>query len=273
MVFERSSHEVSQAATDVQASLEPIFPVYKKDILNSSLKVIFIDLDEAEVQLMTAKQAPDELKVELIAGEQQCGVELKEKNEILHVAKKQNYPLPVEGLSGLLKKRKKDCKYRLSLLTRQPLKLDLQLKKGKVVVQDWKAPLDLKMEQGELDLFDVKALELDCSHCLVTGKKVEGPIRYALDSGNVGLEGIRGSVDGRTLGDSVLHWDTIASEDAVKIQSRAGDVILFFPAKIALAVNIKAPRGEVFNKDYLAQRGIPVEVHAASGNVHLFKKK
>lgn len=240
---------------------------------------IFIRVPRADITLGTGTSAKrGHLKVSLVAGSKDCKVRLRRTEDLIEILE----PLDASNKSGsssfsAVNKIKSTlpnaarCHYAVSVALHEAAEAQIELVRGSLLAEGWDEPLRVKMDWGDVDVGSVGALSLVCGRCDLTGENIGGPLFYKIDSGNVGLMGLEDSVEGETLGDTVLKWRRIRSRSSVKISSRAGDVILSFPGAVPLAIDLKAPRGEVKTKCENESGGIPVSVSAGLGNVQVLR--
>lgn len=163
------------------------------------------------------------------------------------------------------------CRYSVEVGLKTAAELSIELKRGAIAIEHWDKPAYVRVDWGDIDVGSVDALDVKCGRCTLAGEGIAGALRFALDSGNVGLSGLSGAVEGQTYGDTILKWRRVKPNAAVKLVSKAGDVILTFPKGVPLDMELKAPRGDVFTpKDKVQRHGIPVSVTAEVGNVRLY---
>ena len=236
---------------------------------------ISIHLAYAELSLSSgAGFRKGKLKIEKLSGDADCKIRVIESDKGLEISE----PLGKHGaaLSAVLKVRSalpivSKCRFSIELGLKKAVDTNIELIRGMVSAESWDEPLHVKLDWGEIDVGTVGSLTVVCGRCTLTGDGIEGPLHYSLETGNVGMAGLSGTVEGRTLGDTVLKWRKLHSDSTVKLVSRAGDVILFFPESVPLAIDLKAPHGEVNSRFQTGAHGVPVSVSAELGNVQVYR--
>ncbi len=180
----------------------------------------------------------------------------------------------------LQKERKKDesffpknfqCEFKIEISFINAAELELDINKSNITIENWEKPIFLKAAWGEMDFSQVQDLTLDCGNCTLTGENISGDLKYTLKTGNVGVEGLTGTVQGETSGDTILKWKKLKPNSNVKIISRVGDVVLTFPKKIALFMDLKVKNGEIYSKLNSDEDGIPVTVVLQAGNLKIYR--
>lgn len=222
------------------------------------------------------------LRVQLLKGGSDCKAHVSDTDKVLVIGDKPPAATATAALSAAAKTASRlvvrstipnsiKCRYAVELGLRQSAPLFVELTRGSVALENWASQSQLQLEWGDVDVGSIGALDVKCGRCTLAGEGVSGSLRFLMDNGNVGLSGLSGSVDGQTLGDTILKWRRIKPDATVKISSRAGDVVLTFPRGVPLDMQLKAPRGEVSTASHrMATRGIPVTVRADLGNVRLY---
>lgn len=265
--------------TNPQPLSRPNSPQYTLvESLNRSdfenIEKIAINLTHADVSLVGNVPArKGRLKLERVAGDQNCLVKMSETNQTLDLTddSKPDLELNSSRHKSALPPSSR-CHFSIEIGLPEAIETSIALTRGLVSAEAWDAALELKIAWGDIDVGSVGPLNVNCGRCTLTGDGVSGPFHYALNVGNVGVSGLSDSVDGRTLGDTVLKWKKIKSDSNVKVASHAGDVILFFPRFAPLALSLQAPRGEVFSKESEREHGVPVSASAELGNIQLYRE-
>lgn len=219
------------------------------------------------------------LRVQRLKGGENCKVYLHESKTIFELTETPPVETATASLSATAKRlfsrtsvpSTGRCRFAVELGLREASQLNVDLKRGAILLEQWDQPTSLKLDWGDIDVGTVGALDVKCGRCTLAGEGVAGPLRFTIESGNVGLSGLVGAVDGKTLGDTILKWSKVKAGAAVKLVSQSGDVILTFPRGVPLDMQLKAPRGDVYiQKDHPENNGIPVSVTAEIGNVKLY---
>lgn len=243
---------------------------------------IQIDLDSAEVVVHGKfPHRKGSLSVSLVKENPKCKIHVSESEELLRISDSDDPNTSSSKFSEMLSTvatkgggipSHSPCVFSIDLEMPEASNLAIDLRRGSVALEQWDEPTVLRMGWGDIDVGRVADLSVECVRCNLTGEGVSGPLQFKMDRGNVGLAGLETTVTGQTLGDTVLKWRRIKSDAGVNLVSRAGDVILSFPKGVPLALELKAPRGEVYSKDMtMGLRGIPVSVSAEIGNVRLYR--
>lgn len=242
---------------------------------------VAIDLPFADVMVTSSKTLrKGSLRVQLLKGDaSSCRVYVNDAEEVLQITDKPPAATSHASISAMHKlfalrtpmPTALKCRFGVELSLRESAPLSVVITRGAIAIENWSAPSTLSLEWGDIDVGAVGGLSVKCGRCTLAGEDVAGPLKFAVESGNVGLSGLAGSVEGQTLGDTILKWRRVKSDASVKLVSQAGDVILTFPGGAPLDLDLKAPRGDVFTpKHRSGGRGIPVSVLAEAGNVRLY---
>lgn len=273
-------------------------------------KGIRIQLDYAEIQLRKVpRRTPGKLEVKVLSGGENCKVHLEEVDEKLYILEQgqsflahtqsqttvtpevavNEHPVAPGEVSfspaaqilregGQSATSKSEyfhsglaCHYQIALAVRTT-PAEFVLKQGSIDVENWDHEIQARMDWGEMNLLNVGGLQVLCGECTLTGERVHGKVRFDIQKGNIGLDGLEDSVQGRTQGDLVLKWAKISRSSEVKIHSLAGDVILAIPGRVPLAMDLQVPRGEVYSKFLPSSFGVPVSINAEQGNIRLLKR-
>ncbi|MBI3543208.1 MAG: hypothetical protein HY075_08050 [Deltaproteobacteria bacterium] len=242
-----------------------------------AIKKLSIRLSHAEVQLSGAGESrKTRFKIDQAPAGTDCRVRVRidSTNGALEIA--EATPVPGHAMSAVSKGKSSvpsasRCRFVLQLETREPMPAVVEVTRGSILAESWPQSLTLKLDWGDVDVGAVGPLDVTCGHCMFSGEGIAGPLHYNLESGNVGLAGLGGSVVGQTLGDTVLKWQRLRADSNVKLVSHAGDVILFFPESSPLAIDLHAPRGDVNSRFETGGRGVPVSVTAELGNVQVYR--
>ncbi len=237
---------------------------------------ISIHLAYAEISLSGAGSRKGRLKIEKLSGEADCRLRIQESDKGLEISEPLLARRGAEGLSAVGKVKSalpvvSKCRFSIAIELKKAVETSIELVRGTLSADSWDEPLRIKLDWGEIDVATVGALSVACGRCSLTGEGVAGPLHYNLETGNVGMAGLAGSVEGQTLGDTILKWRKLRSDSNIKVTSRAGDVILFFPESVPLAIDLKAPRGDVNSRFQTGAHGIPVSVSAELGNVKVYR--
>ncbi|MBI3555508.1 MAG: hypothetical protein HY074_04515 [Deltaproteobacteria bacterium] len=270
-----SSHSTNQAVPPVVLnSVNEVSALDRADL--KVLSKIGIHLANAEITLSSgAGIRKGHLKIEKISGDADCKVRVQDSEKGIEISEPLLRHSP-DGHSAVVKVKSalpvvSKCRFSIEIGLKKAADTNIELVRGTLSVEGWDEPLRVKMEWGEIDVGTVGELSVVCGRCSLTGEGVEGPLHYTLETGNVGLTGLAGSVEGQTLGDTVLKWRKLRADSNVKLSSRAGDVILFFPETVPLAIDLKAPHGEVNSRFQTGAHGVPVSVSAELGNVKVYR--
>lgn len=261
-------------AAPAASAADDVAEVDRNDL--QALSRVEVKLPFADVQLVGNSAARrSHLKIKRIAGSEACRVRVVVENNQLRISEGASAVKP-SGLSGVGKGKSAlppvpACKFAVELASKETPESAVELVRGSVQAEQWKQALSIRVDWGDIDVGSVGPLKVTCGRCTLTGEEIAGPLNYELQSGNVGLAGLVGSVEGATLGDTVLKWRKLAAGSKVKLLSRAGDVILTFPGATPLAIDLKAPRGEVHTKVGHGESGVPVDVVAELGNVQVYR--
>jgi hypothetical protein len=270
------------ASTSPSEVLAPVTFPHEVSKLNGFQKV-HVRLSSAETWFTgNALKKQGKLKVTLLRGSaSECHVRVQEKEGGLFIEEVALSPqalVSARKFSGVGKHSGRStvpsgfkCHYALELSLHEAGDLDLELKRGGVLVEQWNKPVTVKLDWGDVDVGEVGPLKVACGRCTLAGEGVEGSLQYRIENGNVGLAALSGTVDGSTAGDTVLKWRKMRADTKVKLVSHAGDVILSFPSAIPLSMELSAPRGEVYSLSDVGGGGIPVSVMAELGNVRLYR--
>lgn len=259
------------AAAAVAKSVE-VDSLDRKDL--PTLSRLVVQLPYADVVLGTSPGfRKGQLRITKTAGEARCKVRVSETEKGLEITEppKSSGALSAVGKAKSALPPVSGCRFGIEIGLREAAMAVIELTRGSLAVEAWSAPLEVKMDWGDVDVGTVGALNVTCGRCTLTGEGVDGPLSYKLERGNVGLAGLSGSVVGSTFGDTVLKWRRLKSDSSVKLVSQAGDVILFFPESVPLAIDLKAPRGDVNSHFQTGAHGVPVLVTAELGNVRVYR--
>lgn len=239
-----------------------------------SFSKISIHLAYAEVSLASGMNyRKGRLKIERLSGESNCKVRVQESDNGLELSEPGDSH---DSLSAVAKVKSAiplaaKCRFSIAVELKEAAEIHVELVRGTLRAETWDEPIHAKIEWGEIDVGTVGELSVVCGRCTLTGDGVDGQIHYNLETGNVGLTGLTGSVEGQTLGDTVLRWRKLPVDSNIKLTSHAGDVILFFPESVPLAIDLKAPHGEVNSRFQTGSHGVPVTVSAELGNVKVYR--
>jgi hypothetical protein len=266
----------------------------RKDL--DAFDLIQIDLTHAELFLSTQKGIKKgSLLIRRVDGN--CDYKLIEREFDLYLTDS-------VFLSAVKSKKSKSfipalekCHFEVQLVLPEAARLKIHLKRGLLSLDHWRESLELKMGWGDIDLFESGSklvdsflqdrwisaptnIDIECGRCTLTGMQLEGSLKYNLEAGNVGLSLLEDSVEGKTLGDTVLRWKKLALHSKIQVESKAGDVHLFFPGGAPIRAELKNLTIKPGEEDPLAKfsvsnlsSSIPVEVSAESGNVKLYRLK
>lgn len=302
----------SAAATDAEGTVAETTPKTPEppnpDKLNEYKKGVSVQLDYAEIQLRKVpKRTPGRLTVKVLRGGENCKVHLEEVDQKLYILEQgQSFLGQTQGqttvkpevatsaestgeqslapAAQILKEGGQsatnkseffhsglNCHYQIELALRTT-PAEFVLKRGTLDIENWDHLVQARMDWGEMNVSNVGALQVLCGECTLTGERVHGKVRFDVQKGNIGLDGLEDSVEGRTQGDLVLKWAKLSRSSEVKIHSLAGDVILAIPGRVPLSMDLQVPRGEVYSKFLPSHLGVPVSVTAEQGNVRLLKR-
>ncbi|MBI2605196.1 MAG: hypothetical protein HYW49_03850 [Deltaproteobacteria bacterium] len=170
------------------------------------------------------------------------------------------------------------CHYEVKIATPDAGELEVDIRRGSLAVSNWPEPIRVRLRWGEIEFEAIGPLSVDCVECSIDGSGIAGKLRYSVGKGNIGVEGLTGSVDGFTHGDTVLRWKKMNPGSQVSVTSLVGDVILEIPKTVPLALDLRVPKGEIYSRlkpsevvvnSQELRRGIPLTVVAESGNLRL----
>ncbi|MEW6056073.1 MAG: hypothetical protein AB1540_05610 [Bdellovibrionota bacterium] len=239
---------------------------------------INLQVEHADVRLVAGQPVrKGKLNVALLRGRPECNVRVSETDGVLDVVEAPGEARTVQQISGVGKSGRSSvpdakCHFEIEMELSESAELSVDLKRGSIFLEQWPRSAHLKLGWGEVAVGNAGALVVECGRCTLTGEEIDGPVRFQLESGNVGLAGLSSSVEGQTLGDAVLKWKKVRPKAEVKVVSRAGDAILFFPSGVPLSLELQAPRGDVSSKvGKENHQGVPVSVTAQAGNVRVYR--
>ena len=170
------------------------------------------------------------------------------------------------------------CRFQIEISTAKPAELMINIERGVASISNWKESITVESKNADVDIAEVGPTAVKCERCTFSGSGVYGRLKYEIDNGNVGVEGLTATVDGRTLGDVVLKWNKVLPGSFIKVLSHYGDVFLTIPQKTLLALDLKVPKGEVYSNKKSSELvlnsaelhgGMPVSVVAETGNVRI----
>lgn len=264
-----ASQKTAQEASEI---IDQLIAVTEKSLLVQNnlddFNKIEINVPFADIQVEAGlPRRQTALRIQRLEGGDGCRIRIVENDTELKLsyAEEPQSTKPAAASAG----KKDQCRFGIDLRLHEAAALGVDVRRGGIMVERWKEPVDIKMESGDIDLGDVGPVSVVCGKCTLAGDGVTGALKYTIEQGNVGLAGLVGGAEGKTLGDTILKWKSIRAGTKINVVSRAGDIYLVFPKGTPLSTELKAPKGDVDSRFKDQGSGIPVSVQADLGNVRV----